>query len=914
MRVRAGLLRSCDGRGLICAVAFVLLGGCVLGPAPAWATEPPVSTSPPVIEGEVTVDAQLKGGNGSWEGTTPLGFAWQWLRCDAEGEECEPIPGAIEADRSVKELDLGSTLRLKVTASNKAGSASEVSTATAMVTEPEPPANTVLPSIEGKLSVGETLTAQVGTWSHHPWAFDYKWELCDAEGENCDDLEAEADGKLLLPSEAEGGRIRAEVTARNRGGEDSAETALSAIVGAMVAPTNSATPWVGFAEETKVVHAQVGEWAGGRPMSFAYQWFLCNSGGEECTEIPGATDAAYTPTSEDVGGKLQVKVTATNSAGSDYEVSSPIFAVSESEPWFGGDVEIEGEPVEEGELSADVSTLDGSQPIEVDYQWLRCFEGCDAIPSATAATYVPVSADVAHRLRVRVTARNSVSEEYESESEGKSPFSPPVEPAETEGPPRLADFPELEGLPRTGEILTSTNGVWRGAGEILTSVRWQRCPDGIETCEDIEGATESSYELIAEDTGSRIRAVVSASGEEEGGEEEGGGAEAGSRMTAPILPAEDTVWSLEGELSVEEVLEAAQEAEAPIVSIGYVGEVVGAYSGGIAGTEPEDVLDAIAETADPKALVVRGLTVSGDFTGSGEGEGEALRGGWDPLKSFIEAYIKHQHKTPSIRLPNDPQPEPGPEPPSFPQPGPLPDPGIEEPIEPSRGEPDLSLPIIESAELVGFGWDCVAPECEETGGPPWMPEPREVFTRFRWGIEPEEVLREIDEHSDLAFEFDVKLVNPHNSEGGLTGITCPDSESDDFWITDRDDMRWETHIPVEAGVYWDTNKLDPCNQKDITFGVYHPENLWKGESYTTSFYFNKAGNSARSLVEWHAELLERIGGCDDSPWCVNVEPLFDNYRLPQVIIPRSYRWDLPRCYEYFYLDGLRGVDECEIPV
>ena len=896
---------SLTRKGRYSAVVVTALSLCFcLNPTAAWATEPPVSTSPPTIEGEATVDSPLKGVKGAWEGTAPLSFEWQWLRCDGEGSECEPIEGAIEPNRPVKEIDLGSTLRLEVTASNEAGSDSERSSATAVITEPEPPVNTTPPNLEGKANVGETVIAKVGAWSHHPSAFEFQWQLCNPEGESCEDVEDATEQTFLLSSEAEGNRVRAVVTALNRSGDNSAQTAVGASVGAMYAPTNDSGPSLaGFPEETKPLKVDVGEWSGGQPMGFTYQWFLCNEEGKECAEIIGATEAQYTPTTEDVEGKLKVKVTATNAVGSASETSNPSHFVGESPPWYSGNVEIEGESIEEGELSVDISTLHGSKPMEVEYQWQRCFEGCQAIPSATSPTYAPDAQDVAHRLRVQVSADNSLSGEYPSTL--NSLYSSPVEPAETEGPPRLADFPAVEGLPGTGETLTASDGVWRGAGEISTSIRWQRCPGGAETCEDIEGAIENSYELSVEDTGSRIRAVVSANNEE--GEDE-----AGSTLTAPILPAENTVWTLEGALSVKEVLEAAQESEAPIVSLEYGdAETSSIYSGGIAGTEAEQVLDVIDEDADPEALIVTRLTVSGDFTESGE---EEFRRSWNPLLNLFQELAQNERKTPSLRLPKELEPEPAPKPGPPPlyqlEPEGLPDPGPEEPKELWIGEPGLDLPIVDKAEVAGYGWSCVGSECEEPGASEtgWTPVPRLIKSEFRWAISLEDMLAEFYEKGmPLAFEFDMKLINPRNSDNPLN---CPESEENDFWISDRDDFKVESRIPPDAGPYWDTSVLDPCSRKDLTLGIQHPEQLKKGNWYGVTLGFAKAGNSRASGIEWHAELLERQPGCDDTPWCVNVEPLFDDYRLPQVLIPDDYDWGFPRCYEYDYREGRRGAKGC----
>ena len=45
-----------------------------------------------------------------------------------------------------------------------------------------------------------------------------------------------------------------------------------------------------------------------------------------------------------------------------------------------------------------------NEPTSFTYQWLQCDSsgaGCKAIPGATAQTYVPVSADIGHALRVQ---------------------------------------------------------------------------------------------------------------------------------------------------------------------------------------------------------------------------------------------------------------------------------------------------------------------------------------------------------------------------------------------------------------------------------------------------------------------------------------------------------------------------------
>jgi len=50
------------------------------------------------------------------------------------------------------------------------------------------PVNTAPPSIGGTPAVGETLTAQPGTWTGAGVAT-YRWQSCDAAGEDCDDID-----------------------------------------------------------------------------------------------------------------------------------------------------------------------------------------------------------------------------------------------------------------------------------------------------------------------------------------------------------------------------------------------------------------------------------------------------------------------------------------------------------------------------------------------------------------------------------------------------------------------------------------------------------------------------------------------------------------------------------------------------
>jgi hypothetical protein len=93
----------------------------------------PINTQLPTISGTATVGQTLTGAPGSWSGS-PTAFAYQWQRCSNQGTGCAAIAGATTESYTVASVDAGSTLRLVVTATNTAGSASAASAPTGVVT------------------------------------------------------------------------------------------------------------------------------------------------------------------------------------------------------------------------------------------------------------------------------------------------------------------------------------------------------------------------------------------------------------------------------------------------------------------------------------------------------------------------------------------------------------------------------------------------------------------------------------------------------------------------------------------------------------------------------------------------------------------------------------------------------------
>ena len=74
--------------------------------------------------------------NGTWSGTTPLSFSYQWRRCDKNGGACANISGANDNTYKLTAPDDGGSVRVVVTAKNSDGSANGTSGPTAVIGGP----------------------------------------------------------------------------------------------------------------------------------------------------------------------------------------------------------------------------------------------------------------------------------------------------------------------------------------------------------------------------------------------------------------------------------------------------------------------------------------------------------------------------------------------------------------------------------------------------------------------------------------------------------------------------------------------------------------------------------------------------------------------------------------------------------
>ena len=178
------------------------------------------------------------------------------------------------------------------------------------------PVNTAPPTITGTADVGKTLTAENGTWSNNPTAFQYQWLRCGAAGESCVNVSAATQKTYVLVTADAGHTMRVRVTAVNADGATNARSAATAVVSSSEAPKNTARPTIAGAETVgQELSADPGTWSG-TPTSFAYQWLRCDVDVAVCFEVNGATGKTYGVREADVGYRLAVEVTATSLKGS----------------------------------------------------------------------------------------------------------------------------------------------------------------------------------------------------------------------------------------------------------------------------------------------------------------------------------------------------------------------------------------------------------------------------------------------------------------------------------------------------------------------------------------------------------------------------------------------------------------------
>jgi len=130
---------------------------------------PPSNTVAPVISGSSDIGSVLTTTDGTWIGTAPITYTYQWKQSG------NPIIGETNSTYTLVVADYLRNITCEVTATNVAGSSS--ATSNGIICTGVAPVNTVAPVISGTPTVGQTLSSTTGTWTGNPTpTYTYQWK------------------------------------------------------------------------------------------------------------------------------------------------------------------------------------------------------------------------------------------------------------------------------------------------------------------------------------------------------------------------------------------------------------------------------------------------------------------------------------------------------------------------------------------------------------------------------------------------------------------------------------------------------------------------------------------------------------------------------------------------------------------
>jgi hypothetical protein len=406
-----------DGHSLVAivqarlgAVSRAVFSVAALPALPSGEEAGPADSVPPSVGEVMQQGSHLVGQTGSWSGSGTLTYAYRWYRCDTAGAHCASIRGATEITYVTAAKDVGHTLGLAVSVSDRTGRRTAYAGLIGPVAAPAAPiVSTGQPTIVGTPSQGQTLQVSPGGWNLTPTAVTYQWERCNANGRLCSPIAGGTASTYTTTGADLGSILLVDVRAALGDASQEALSTSTRPITTAPGPTSSAPPGLtGTAQAGKQLTGSTGSWSGSGTISYGFQWYRCDTSGAHCKSIHGATKSTYEEVAKDVGQTIGFAVHAGDSAGTTTlytGIVGPVAAASSA-------LAATAPPTVTGSAAQGQTLQAGSgawteAPSAVGYQWLRCNANgrlCAPIVGATASTYAPTSADAGHSLVVLVQA------------------------------------------------------------------------------------------------------------------------------------------------------------------------------------------------------------------------------------------------------------------------------------------------------------------------------------------------------------------------------------------------------------------------------------------------------------------------------------------------------------------------------
>ena len=446
-------------------------------------------TGLPVISGTVTEDQTLSvdaSGISDADGPSALSFTYQWLRNGSA------VGGATGATYVLGDNDVGQRMSVRVSytdAQNTAETATSVQTALVQNINDLPSG---LPVISGTVTEDQTLSVDTSGINDADGpatlSFTYQWLR------NGNAVSGATGAAYVLGDNDVGQRMSVRVSYIDA--QNTAETATR-VQTALVQNINdlpSGLPVIsGTVTEDQTLSVDtsgISDADGPTALSFTYQWLRNGSA------ISGATATSYTVNDADVGQRISVRVSYTDTQNTaETLTSAQTAAVINLNDTPTGLPVISGMVTEDQTLSVDtsgISDADGPATLSFAYQWLR---NGSAISGATGTSYTLGDNDVGQRIGIRVSYTDT-----QNTAETVTSVQTAVVQNLNDSPTGL---PVITGSVTRGYELTADASAIHDVDALgAFGYQWQR--DGI----DIAGATDARYLLTQDDIGARMRVVV----------------------------------------------------------------------------------------------------------------------------------------------------------------------------------------------------------------------------------------------------------------------------------------------------------------------------------------------------------------------------------------------------------------------
>ena len=196
--------------------------GTVVTDTALKAANGPILQTSPVASGTAQVGQTLSTTDGTWQGFTPITFAYQWRR------DAINISGATSSTYTLVAADYTTDIDCVVTATNSLGSASADSNDILNIAGTTPVISGV-PTISSQTQVGETITATAASVSGVPTpTTSWQWQRSADGSTGWANISAATSTTYVLVEADDTNYIRAVQTETNAVGSDSANSAASA--------------------------------------------------------------------------------------------------------------------------------------------------------------------------------------------------------------------------------------------------------------------------------------------------------------------------------------------------------------------------------------------------------------------------------------------------------------------------------------------------------------------------------------------------------------------------------------------------------------------------------------------------------------------------------------------------------------